>query len=71
MAQLCNEICRKYQIKTNRYSDGIKRCSKCEVFIKWDGIHCPCCTLKLRDKKRWKSKSCLAAERSMDLKQIV
>ena len=29
----------------NRYSTGQKRCQICEIFIKWDGLWCPCCSL--------------------------
>jgi hypothetical protein len=31
-----------------RYSAGQKRCAKCELFIKWDGLWCPCCGCRLR-----------------------
>jgi len=49
----CRGICARYKAsKSNSYSShyalGNKRCSRCEVFIKWDGIHCPCCKLILR-----------------------
>ena len=27
---------------------GQKRCQICEIFIKWDGIFCPCCGCRLR-----------------------
>ena len=35
-----------------RYAIGQKRCSTCEIFIKWDGLHCPCCRRVLRTKPR-------------------
>ena len=49
----CRGICVRYKAtKSNsfnsHYALGNKRCSRCEVFIKWDGIHCPCCKLILR-----------------------
>ena len=36
----CNGVCERYRAKRNhnipsRYTDGQKRCSVCEVFIKW------------------------------------
>ena len=49
----CREICARYKATKSNYCSshyalGNKRCSRCEVFIKWDGIHCPCCKLILR-----------------------
>ena len=34
------------------YLNGYKRCSICEIFIKWDGLWCPCCGYRLRTKPR-------------------
>lgn len=28
--------------RTSYYSQGYKRCSMCEIFIKWNGTKCPC-----------------------------
>ena len=36
----------------SRYSAGQKRCATCELFIKWDGIWCPCCGCRLRANPR-------------------
>ena len=36
----------------NRYIQGQKMCSICEVFIYWEGKHCPCCNFTLRTKPR-------------------
>jgi len=49
----CRGICYRYKATkpnsfNSHYALGNKRCSRCEVFIKWDGIHCPCCKLILR-----------------------
>ena len=27
---------------------GYKRCSKCLVFIQWEGVFCPCCGQRLK-----------------------
>jgi hypothetical protein len=35
-----------------RYFEGQKRCQICGIFIKWEGIFCPCCRTKLRTKPR-------------------
>ena len=36
----------------NRYIAGQKMCSVCEIFMYWDGRHCPCCNFTLRTKPR-------------------
>jgi hypothetical protein len=28
--------------------DGYRRCSKCELFLKYDGIFCPCCSCRMK-----------------------
>ncbi len=54
----CREICIKYGAKklspkeAGRYESGQKRCTSCEVYINWDGKHCPCCGHFLRTKPR-------------------
>jgi hypothetical protein len=39
-------------VGSGRYSMGQKRCQICELFIKWDGLWCPCCGYRLRTKPR-------------------
>jgi len=52
----CNGICERYRAKRNpefptRYPEGQKRCTLCEIFIKWDdNLYCPCCNHRLRTK---------------------
>lgn len=52
----CNGICKKYKAKGSpaqgRYSSGQKRCQNCVIYIKWDGLFCPCCKIRLRTKPR-------------------
>ena len=51
----CKEICLSHKAQTNgrgRYSDHQKRCQTCEIFIKWDGLWCPCCGYMLRTHPR-------------------
>ena len=54
----CREICIKHEAKNlspkevGRYESGQKRCTSCEVYIYWDGEHCPCCGHFLRTKPR-------------------
>ncbi len=35
-------------------ASGQKRCSKCDIFIEWEGAFCPCCKLLLRKTPRSK-----------------
>lgn len=55
---VCKGICYKYKSKKSifngngRYALGQKRCSICAIFVKWDGISCPCCNFTLRTKPR-------------------
>ena len=37
---------------TGRYASGQRRCQICEIFIKWEGLWCPCCGYRLRTKPR-------------------
>lgn len=54
----CKGICIDFKIKTHgpkdggRYENGQKRCSICNIFIKWSGIRCPCCGTALRMKPK-------------------
>jgi hypothetical protein len=43
----CKGICVRYKASA-RYANGHKRCKVCDLFIKWDGLFCPCCGYKLR-----------------------
>jgi hypothetical protein len=53
---VCKGICSKYKaqkpVGSGRYSSGQRRCQICEVFIKFDGLWCPCCGYRLRTKPR-------------------
>lgn len=49
----CKGICTRHKAPRpassgNRYSTGQKRCQVCEIFLKWDGLWCPCCGYRLR-----------------------
>lgn len=56
----CKGICLRLramkQFGLGRYSDGQKRCQMCSIFIKWEGLICPCCGYRLR--KRPRNKKC-------------
>jgi len=45
----------KYEIKktvANARENGYKRCSKCLVFMKYEGTYCPCCGVRLKNSPR-------------------
>jgi uncharacterized Zn finger protein (UPF0148 family) len=47
----CNGICIRHKASRG-YATGNKRCNRCNLFIKWDGLLCPCCGYKLRTRPR-------------------
>jgi hypothetical protein len=57
---VCKGICQQHKALRpangsgggRRYSAGQKRCTICELFIKWDGLWCPCCGCRLRTKPK-------------------
>ena len=53
----CNGICHRHKITKGKrndswYKQGAKRCSTCDIYIKWDGLWCPCCGYMLRNKPK-------------------
>lgn len=52
----CKGICARYKAHkpagAGRYSSGQVRCQICEIFIKHEGLWCPCCGYRLRTKPR-------------------
>jgi hypothetical protein len=52
----CKGICSRHKaqkpVGAGRYATGQRRCQICEIFIKWDGLWCPCCGYRLRSKPR-------------------
>ena len=52
----CKGICTRYKaqkpVGTGRYASGQRRCQICEIFIKWEGLWCPCCGYRLRTTPR-------------------
>ena len=53
----CKGVCQRYRAPhgNRTYLHGGKRCTLCALFVKWEGIHCPCCGTKLRVKIRSRS----------------
>ena len=52
----CKGICRRYKANMpglgGRYTTGQKRCQICDIYIYWQGLFCPCCGCRLRNKPR-------------------
>jgi hypothetical protein len=69
----CKNICSNFKtVKTvtgSPYLEGEKWCGACCVFIEWEGIHCPCCTRKLRVNPRSKKSWCYVTLKSIRLSQ--
>jgi hypothetical protein len=40
-------ICMRHKA-SGRYANGHKRCNRCNLFIKWNGLRCSCCSNRLR-----------------------
>ena len=48
----CRGICMQYKVN-NKYTDPENGfCSCSGIFIRWEGIFCPCCNAKLRRSPR-------------------
>jgi hypothetical protein len=47
---VCKNICKKIRVGMASYALGVKYCSKCEVYLFYKGIFCPCCGGQLRTK---------------------
>ena len=43
----CKGICIRHKASRG-YANGHKLCNYCNLFIKWDGVFCPCCGCRLR-----------------------
>ena len=53
IANYCKGVCHRYRAPVQRYRKGIKRCNRpCDIYVTWDGLHCPCCNGRLRSRGR-------------------
>jgi predicted amidophosphoribosyltransferase len=53
----CKGICIRHRAQRpsgsfGRYATGQKRCQVCSIFLRWDGLWCPCCGYKVRTRPR-------------------
>jgi hypothetical protein len=53
---VCKGICMRHKaqkpVGMGRYAAGQRRCQICQMFIRWEGLWCPCCGYRLRSKPR-------------------
>ena len=54
---ICKGICLLHRARRpsgsfGRYATGQKRCQICNIFLRWDGLRCPCCGCKVRTRPR-------------------
>ena len=53
----CKGHCNRFESKKKKggkyslYAQNFKRCSECDIYIKYDGNRCPCCKCPLRNKR--------------------
>ncbi len=48
----CKLVCQKYKKKSRYDSSDSRFCSQCSIFIRWEGLRCPCCSIILKQKPR-------------------
>ena len=48
----CKGKCIRHRTFGRYYATGNKRCQHGNLFIKWEGLWCPCCGYKLRTRPR-------------------
>jgi len=51
---ICDRFVHIHGGKDSAYELGFKRCAECDLYLKHDGIKCPCCGYSLRTKRRHK-----------------
>ena len=50
-AGTCIGICKQYGRMSNKKMKNKKYCTECMKFLSWEGLRCPCCSTRLREKK--------------------
>jgi hypothetical protein len=65
----CKGICLHHKA-SGRYANGHKRCQICDLFIKWNGVFCPCCRRRLRiGPRNMKFKSKLRIKKQKEIRE--
>lgn len=54
---ICKGVCTNFEYETKKTVRGklredYRRCSICCVFLKYEGIYCPCCGVRLKHSPR-------------------
>ena len=66
----CKGICMRHKV-SGRYVNGHKRCQHCNIFMKYDGLRCPCCAYKLRAAPRhFRYKAKLREQKQVEIQVI-
>ena len=64
----CKGICIRDKA-SGHYIYGHKRCKNCNLFIKWEGLRCPCCGYRLRTGPRYfRYKTKLREQKQVEVK---
>jgi hypothetical protein len=64
----CKGICIHHKA-SGRYAYGNKRCQHCNLFIKWEGLRCPCCEYQLSTGPRYfRYKAKLREQKQVEVK---
>jgi uncharacterized Zn finger protein (UPF0148 family) len=45
---ICERLYSKIQVGEPSYFVGKKYCRRCEIYLYYDGVFCPCCGMQLR-----------------------
>lgn len=45
------------------YTKGFKRCSICDIIIDYEGLYCPCCSVRLSSRPRGKGRKKIEVKR--------
>jgi len=50
----CTRLCEEIGMLHASYRDGVKFCSKCQIYLFSEKVLCPCCNTRLRYKSQRK-----------------
>jgi rRNA maturation endonuclease Nob1 len=49
----CKQICKHSEYEAKKYirgaqRDSYRKCGGCSIFIKYEGVYCPCCGIRMK-----------------------
>ncbi len=53
---------------SKRYKQGAVRCTRCEVFMEFEGVFCPCCGSKVARRSPHGNRNNVIQQRKMELR---